>query len=152
MENTDAYELDTDVPNLAVGYTRSRGDKSGGSGIKNNIFMHVIKGGPAGGGYSTVEDLHRFANALRDGKLIRPETLRKWTTPGDKNKSYALGFQVFQESDPKVIGHGGGFPGISSSLQIDLDNGYVVAVLSNMDGGTRPILEKVKELLARAKR
>jgi CubicO group peptidase (beta-lactamase class C family) len=153
MVNTEAYELDTDVPNLAVGYTtQNPGGKPGRPVVHNNVFMHVIKGGPAGGGYSTVEDLHRFANALRDGKLIRPETLRKWTTPGDKNKSYALGFQVFQESDPKVIGHGGGFPGISTSLQVDLDNGYVVAVLSNVDGGTRPIVEKVKELLARAKR
>jgi CubicO group peptidase (beta-lactamase class C family) len=148
MINTDAYELDTDVANLAVGYTRGRGSDQG---VRNNIFLHVIKGGPAGGGYSTVEDLHRFANALRDNKLIRAETLRQWTTPSEKSQSYAFGFQVFQTSQPKVVGHGGGFPGISSALQIYLDNGYTVAVLSNMDGGTMPILEKVKELLARAK-
>jgi CubicO group peptidase (beta-lactamase class C family) len=119
--------------------------------VRNNLFLHVIKGGPAGGGYSTVEDLHRFASALRDGKLIRPETLRQWTTPGDKNRGYAFGFEVYRASEPKVIGHRGGFPGISSALWVDLDNGYVVAVMANVDGGSVPILEKLKELLVRVK-
>jgi CubicO group peptidase (beta-lactamase class C family) len=151
MVNTDAYELDADVPNLAVGYTRGRGGKPGAPAVRNNIFLHVIKGGPAGGGYSTVEDLHRFASALREGKLIRPETLRQWTTPGDKNNSYAFGFAVYQPSGPKVIGHSGGFPGISASLRVDLDGGYTAAVLSNMDGGTRPVEVRLQELLARAK-
>lgn len=156
MVNSDCYELDTDVPNLAVGYTtRGLGRPSANTGgkpvVRNNIFMHVIKGGPAGGGYSTVEDLHRFATALRTGKLIRPETLQQWTTPGEKSPSYGLGFEVYQASSPKVIGHGGGFPGINAALRVDLDRGYVVAVLSNTDGGTRPVLEKIKEVLAQAK-
>jgi CubicO group peptidase (beta-lactamase class C family) len=149
MVNTDAYELDTDVPNLAVGYTRGR---FGGQGWRNNVFLHVIKGGPAGGGYSTVEDLHRFANALREGKLIRPDTLQQWTTPSEKDRHYGYGFQVFQASQPKVIGHGGGFPGINSGLRVDLDSGYTVAVMANIDSGAMPVLEKAKELLARVKR
>ena len=151
MINTDAYELDTDVPNLAVGYTRNEEDRPGEPAVKNNIFLHVIKGGPAGGGYSTVEDLHRFANALREGKLVRPETLRQWTTPGDKNPNYAYGFQVFHAEKPKVIGHTGGFPGISSVLWIDLDEGYTLAALANMDGGSMAIQENVRELLSHGK-
>lgn len=151
MINTDAYELDTDVPNLAVGYTRGEGAKPGGAALRNNLFMHVIKGGPAGGGYSTVEDLRRFANALRDGKLIKPQTLTQWTTPGDKNKNYAFGFEIYQASGPKVIGHRGGFPGVSSALSVDLDGGYTVAVMANVDGGAIPVVEKLKELLIRLK-
>jgi CubicO group peptidase (beta-lactamase class C family) len=148
MVNTDAYELDSDVPNLAVGYTRGR---EGDQAVRNNLFMHVIKGGPAGGGYSMVQDLHRFAIALRDGKLMRRKTLDKWTTPGEKNSRYGFGFEVYQASGPKVIGHGGGFPGISSGLCLDLDNGYTVAVMANVDGGAIPILDRLKELLARVK-
>ena len=91
MTETDAYELDADVPNLAVGYTRREGGGPGRSALRNNTFLHVIKGGPAGGGYSTVEDLNRFAEALRDGRLIRPETLRQWTTPGKTNPDYCAG-------------------------------------------------------------
>jgi CubicO group peptidase (beta-lactamase class C family) len=151
MVNSDAYELDTDVPNLAVGYTQDREGKRGGT-LRNNIFMHVIKGGPAGGGYSTVEDLHRFANALREGTLISSETLQQWTTPGDKNRSYAFGFEVYQSSNPKVIGHRGGFPGISSGLAVDLDTGYTVAVMANMDSrAVGTLMERIKELLSRVK-
>src|SRR5207248_10392873 len=66
MINTDAYEMDHDTPNLAIGYT-SRAPR-GGSQLgerQNNLFLHVVKGGPAGGGFSTVEDLLRFDVALR---------------------------------------------------------------------------------------
>jgi CubicO group peptidase (beta-lactamase class C family) len=146
MTGSDCFDLDMDVPNLAVGYTRGPGNQ-----VKNNLFMHVIKGGPAGGGYSTVEDLHRFAVALRDGKLIRAETLKQWTTPSDKNKSYAFGFQVSQSDQNKLIGHSGGFPGINSVLTVDLENGYVIAVMSNSDNGASALEQKLKQLLPRVK-
>ncbi|HVJ80026.1 MAG TPA: serine hydrolase domain-containing protein [Planctomycetia bacterium] len=147
MTGSDCFELDTDVPNLAVGYTRGPGNQ-----VKNNLFMHVIKGGPAGGGYSTVEDLHRFAIALCDGKLIRADTLKQWTTPGEKNARYAFGFQVSQVNQTKLIGHSGGFPGINSVLTVDLENGYVIAVMSNSDSGAAAVEEKLKQLLPRVKR
>ena len=68
MLNTDCYELDKVNTNLAVGYEKRYTD----SGIEwsNNIFAHVMRGGPQGGGYSTVEDLLKFDQALRSGKLI----------------------------------------------------------------------------------
>ena len=50
-----------------------------------------------------------------------------------------------------MVGHTGGFPGISSVLTIDLDNGYTTAVLANLDGASAPVAEAVKELLGRLK-
>lgn len=79
MINTDAYELDYVTPNLAVGYQRE--NSAAGPRWRNNIFMHVIKGGPAGGGYSTVEDLLRFDIALRSGKLVNRANVAILTTP-----------------------------------------------------------------------
>src|SRR5262249_27875103 len=71
MANTDAYEMDRDTPNLAIGYTQGHMAEPGEpEGLRNNLFMHVVKGGPAGGGFSTVEDLTRFAVALQNGKLL----------------------------------------------------------------------------------
>ncbi|HEY7546104.1 MAG TPA: serine hydrolase domain-containing protein, partial [Blastocatellia bacterium] len=51
MINTDCYELDKVNPNLAVGYDKQITDD--GVTFTNNIFAHVLRGGPQGGGYST---------------------------------------------------------------------------------------------------
>jgi CubicO group peptidase (beta-lactamase class C family) len=53
-------------------------------GSANKMFTAValaqLVGGPAGGGYSTVRDLHRFANALISGNLVGPEMRQAlWT-------------------------------------------------------------------------
>src|SRR5262249_38682917 len=70
MINRACYSVDQETPKLAVGYTH--GGPGGGRSKewKNNVFLHVIKGGPAGGGYSTVEALVAFATALRNHKLL----------------------------------------------------------------------------------
>jgi hypothetical protein len=60
MTNTDCYEMDQDTPNLAIGYMREWPSRP----WKNNLYLHVVKGGPAGGGFSTVEDLLKFDIAL----------------------------------------------------------------------------------------
>ena len=92
MLNTDAYELDYVTPNLAVGYQREQ--TSSGPRWRNNIFMHVIRGGPAGGGYSTVEDLLRFDVALRSGKLVGKKYVDLLTTPKPELQSPAYGYRL----------------------------------------------------------
>lgn len=57
MTNTDNYNVDDDVPNLALGYTTMGDDMhpQPNGKLRTNIFMHVARGGAAGGGYSTVQ-------------------------------------------------------------------------------------------------
>ncbi|UCD94976.1 MAG: beta-lactamase family protein, partial [Candidatus Zixiibacteriota bacterium] len=63
MTNTDCYEMDLPVPNLAIGYTKAEHNQGDSPyARKNNLFSHTVKGGPAGGGFSTAEDLLKFAN------------------------------------------------------------------------------------------
>jgi CubicO group peptidase (beta-lactamase class C family) len=100
MTGTDAFEMDAaDVPNLAFGYTKGEPDASGKRAWKNNLFMHVVKGGPAGGGFSTAPDLIRFADALQSGKLIRATSLATILT-GPENarmgpdERYGYGFII----------------------------------------------------------
>jgi len=50
MTNSDSYEMDYPVENLAIGYEP---DWQSEYGWQNNLFKRVIKGGPAGGGFST---------------------------------------------------------------------------------------------------
>jgi CubicO group peptidase (beta-lactamase class C family) len=78
MTNSDSYEMDYPVENLAIGYSP---DWKSPYRWQNNLYKHVIKGGPAGGGFSTVKDLHRFALALLSGKLVSPRMRELMWTP-----------------------------------------------------------------------
>jgi CubicO group peptidase (beta-lactamase class C family) len=147
MKNSDSYEMDYPVENLAIGYSL---DRKSEYGWQNNLFKHVIKGGPAGGGFSTVGDLHGFAHALQTGKLVSVDSLKTlWKDHSGEN--YGYGFGVVQGPNGKVVGHGGGFPGINGQLDLYLDKGYIVAVLSNYDRGASPVAQKISQLLARVK-
>jgi CubicO group peptidase (beta-lactamase class C family) len=93
--------------------------------------MHVVRGQPSGGSYSTAPDLLRFANALASGRLIKLSTLRLMTTPKPHVGGYAYGFQLMDGG----FGHTGGFPGISTVLILYPD-GYRLIVLGNIDAGS----------------
>src|SRR4030066_253126 len=147
MTNTDCYEMDYPVENLAIGYSP---DPKSPYGWQNNLYKHVIKGGPAGGGFSTVKDLHKFALALLSGKCVSKDALKAmWTDHLGAN--YGYGFSVTTGATGKVVGHGGSFDGINSNLDIYLDAGYVVAVMSNTDRGASPVASKIGAFLARIK-
>jgi CubicO group peptidase (beta-lactamase class C family) len=147
MTNSDCYEMDYPVENLAIGYSP---DWKSPYGWQNNLYKHVIKGGPAGGGFSTVKDLHRFALALLSGQLVSKESLAAMWTDHLK-ADYGYGFTIAESAAGKVVGHGGGFPGINSRLDIYVDKGYIVAVMSNVDQGAEPVANKIGQLLARVK-
>ncbi len=149
MPNSDAYDLDLVVPHLAVGYSRevAAGDRR----WRANTFEHVIRGGPAGGGYSTARDLLAFAEALRTGRLVRPGTVEAlWTAkPGLGSPDYGFGFGARRDALGRSTGHSGGFAGISSVLDIYLDTGWTMIVLSNTDGGMAPVAQKLREVAGR---
>ncbi len=146
MINSDCFELDLVTPNLALGYEKEFTDN--GPRFRNNLFEHVIRGGPAGGGYSTAEDLLRFDIALRSNKLVGAEYVKLLLSPKPDLNSpdYGYGFQIDREL--KIAGHSGGFPGISSNLDMFLDSGYTAVVMSNYGSGSRPVSSKMQELIA----
>ena len=148
MTNTDAYELDRVNTNLAVGYDKQFTDT--GVEWSNNVFSHVMRGGPQGGGYSTVEDLLKFDQALRSGKLVSAATLKTLTSPKPELNSpnYGYGFQV--DTELNVAGHGGGFTGINSNLDMYLGSGWSAIVMSNYSRGAGPVQAKMDQLIASA--
>ncbi|MFO7980562.1 MAG: serine hydrolase domain-containing protein [Candidatus Aminicenantes bacterium] len=147
MENTGCYEMDYPVENLAIGYSPARESPYG---WQNNLYKHVIKGGPAGGGFSTVVDLHRFGLALLEGKLVSRESLDQMGAD-HAGVGYGYGFTVRETAKGKVIGHGGGFSGINSNLDVFVESGYIVAVMSNIDMGASPLARKIRELILEIK-
>jgi D-alanyl-D-alanine carboxypeptidase len=128
MTSTGSLPESVDVPNRAVGYTRS--SPSGGPWVPNTGTL-PWRGTAAGGGYSTVGDLMRFAQALSSGKLISKATLAEATRP--HRQQYGYGFGMQGEGSLRSYGHGGGAPGMNGELQVFPQLGYVVVSLSNLD-------------------
>ncbi|TZF92248.1 serine hydrolase [Chryseobacterium panacisoli] len=130
MINTDAYELDNAIPNLATGYTMSLEEPGQ---WKNNIFSNMAKGTPAGGGYSTADDLLSFANALQNNILLTKEGTTLCTSGKVKYREgmYSYGFEENIINGHRIIGHTGGHDGIACELMIYPDLGYTVVILTN---------------------
>lgn len=89
------------------------------------------RGTAAGGGYSTVGDLLRFAEALESGKLVSKALLVAATHR--QAQSYGYGFATAGEGKWEGYGHGGGAPGMNGELRVIPKQGYVIIVLSNLD-------------------
>ena len=148
MSNTYSYEMDQPVENLAIGYIPVSDNKYG---WENNIYKHVIKGGPAGGGFSTVRDLHKFALALTSEKLVTKKSLDLLFTDYLK-EGYGYGFGIHETKAGKIVGHSGGFPGLNASLQIFLENGYIAVVMSNYDEAAMPVARKIRQLIEKVEK
>jgi D-alanyl-D-alanine carboxypeptidase len=131
MTSTDSPPEDQNVPLRSVGYTKGSTET-----WKPNTDTLPYRGTSAGGGYSTVEDLQRFADALRNHKLLDEHYTELLTTGkvntgnGDK---YAYGFMDRTSGGVRSFGHGGGAPGMNGDLTIYPQSGYVLTVLANMD-------------------
>ncbi len=93
---------------------------------------------PGGGMISTASDLARFALALRQGRLLKPETVElMWTRQtlrSGKQTRYGLGWSIEKVDDATVVGHGGGQQGTATILAIARDTGEIIAVMSNLEG------------------
>jgi D-alanyl-D-alanine carboxypeptidase len=118
------------VADRSVGYTRM-----GGHDLEPNTDTLPYRGTSAGGGYSTVEDLLKFANALQDHKLLDREFTDMLTTGKveARGAGYAFGFEDEMINGIRCFGHGGGAPGMNGDLKICPGPAHVVAVLSNLD-------------------
>jgi len=132
MLSSGSLPEEQNVPDLSVGYTREKPTAA----WSPNTDTLPYRGTSAGGGYSTVEDLLRFANALTGLKLLDAKhfallTTGKVDTP--QGSKYAYGFQDQGSGSVHCFGHGGGAPGMNGDLVICPESGYVIAVLANMD-------------------
>jgi D-alanyl-D-alanine carboxypeptidase len=127
MRSTGALPESVVVPDRAVGYLRT----SPGGAWKPNTDTLPWRGTAAGGGYSTVGDLLRFAQALGSGTLISRATLAEATR--QYQQQYGYGFGVQGQGSLASYGHGGGAPGMNGELRIFPQLGYVVVSLSNLD-------------------
>jgi CubicO group peptidase (beta-lactamase class C family) len=151
MTNSDAYEMTEQTSNMAMGYT-SQGEGPSPKTRKENSDSRPNRGGPAGGGYSTAEDLLKFAVALRENRLLSAKSLELVTTGkvkmGGGGNLYGYGFGDLRVNGKRSFGHNGGAPGIASSLSIFPELGYTLIVMTNYDPpNMMPVVRKLEQLV-----
>lgn len=145
MIGTGSLPEDQTLPDRAVGYM----DPSGGTRWRPNTdTLLPYRGTSAGGGYSTVGDFARFADALLNHGLLGRDatelliTGKKEIGPGVQ---YAYGFEDLRDAEGNGwVGHNGGAPGMNGDFRIYPVPGYVVVVLANLDP---PVAQRVADFL-----
>ena len=130
MRSSDSLPESEHVPGRSVGYTKEDSES-----WQPNTNTLPWRGTSAGGGYSTVEDLLRFATAITSHKLLDEHYTELLTTGkvDARGSKYAYGFSDNTTGGIRWFGHGGGAPGMNGDLRIFPQSGYVIAVLANLD-------------------
>jgi hypothetical protein len=133
MLNSDSYDVDGPVKNLAVGYTTEHpSDKEKTNYNWSNTYIRLpAKGTPTGGSYSTVEDLLKLDQATKNFKLLNKDYT-----------SFLFNFFMGEVGDPLslkgIFKFFGGAEGVGAVLGVDLmkgefSSGYTIVILTNYD-------------------
>jgi len=146
MPGSGSFELDSTTENIASGYLK----RMHSDDWVDSVYTREIKGSPAGGGFSTIDDLYQFSLALTEFKLLRKElTEQAYSAKTEFNSApwYGYGFAVGGKPDNRIVGHSGAYLGVDSRLDIHLDTGFVVVILANQSGVVGPMRRKINELI-----
>ena len=150
MSDTGFYEPGKEIPNLAVGYTKMSPNGQPGEEVRDNNNIREVKGGPAGGGFSTAPDLVKFQQALFGYKLLDKAHTELVTTgkvegPRGMGK-YGYGFGDNSLGGKHSVGHNGGAPGIAADFQMFPESGYTAVALMNTDPpALMPVAKAIRE-------
>ena len=151
MKNTDSYELEQTVPNLAIGYTNMGLTGRPEPGPRKDSTPHLTgRGNSAGGGYSTLEDMLKFGQALIGHKLLNQQStdivLSNQMPLGQPPAGY--GFFSVEVNGIRAIGNNGGGPGTNSTFTVYPELGYTVVIMSNYDPpSASKVTSKLREML-----
>jgi D-alanyl-D-alanine carboxypeptidase len=128
MQNSGFLPEDVSVVGRSIGYTELNG------ALVSNSDSLPYRGTAAGGGYSTVNDMLKFANALQSGKFIPASLLDQASSPQNEGGWYGYGFQTRGKAEMRYFGHSGGAQGMNADFRIYPEVGVVIVALANMDG------------------
>ena len=123
-------------------------DASGRAVLPRNLTLHPAPGAtegygsPAGGFFSTANDMQQFARAFLNHRLTSAVTVAALTAPhivsapataGRSERQYGLGFGVGVEDGHKWFGHNGGTLGANTEFAVFPEDGLTLSVLVNRD-------------------
>jgi CubicO group peptidase (beta-lactamase class C family) len=152
MSSSGCFLFSRPVPNIATGYVWDR--RADGFAYSNNTMDIPARPHPAGGVYSNADDLLRFVRSLREGALLS-ESFRdlQWSGKPELGSSrYGFGFMLSEVGGERVVGHSGGYSGVSTNLDHFVEADYTVVVLSNYENGKGPVVHRLRELISKRRR
>ncbi|MFC7524786.1 serine hydrolase domain-containing protein [Parapedobacter sp. GCM10030251] len=146
MKNTAVYSTavyEKIPPGVAVGHDK----------VWRRSVVQNFQDGPVGdkGIYSTVQDLFLFDRALRDGRLLKPETLDSayagYSTPKKELFNYGYGWRTFDPGNHKVVYHTGWWHGFRNLYIRDLKEDITIVLLTNLANGSLLHLDELYQIL-----
>jgi CubicO group peptidase (beta-lactamase class C family)/outer membrane lipoprotein-sorting protein len=148
MDSTIVFDPNETSSNLAMGYEKVQ--EEGKAFWRKTAYAGKIKGSPAGGGFSTVDDLLKFSEALRSDLLISSSSKDLHMSVKASSRSIDYGYGFIIENSRKfgrVVGHGGAAFGVSANFRMFVDRGYTMIILSNFSEASLPASRKIRSLL-----
>lgn len=131
-----AFLRSDDLPgDAALGYLDEDGDRT-------NVLHLPVRGNGDGGMYFTADDLHRFWNALLDGRIVSPGTLAEMIRPRfdvpSEHKRYGMGFWLGRRNTSLILeGYDAGASFRSTHIP---ETRTTVTVLGNSSEGAWPVI------------
>jgi len=139
MGDTDLVRSDRIAARLATGYELGR---SGSKAVPDREWMCA---GGAGGIYSTLDDLARFAAAMlggganEQGRVLQRSSLASMFEdhyrPDPRLPGRGLGFERSVIGGHRVVGHDGLLPGFDTALLVAPDDGIGIVAFTNGSSG-----------------
>ncbi|HYK43421.1 MAG TPA: serine hydrolase domain-containing protein [Thermoanaerobaculia bacterium] len=129
MEQTRPDDVEAIVPRRARGYQKNPSGE-----FRNAALADTSNKVPGGGFVSTSPDLIRFALALQQGRILKPETFRQMQVPmktTDGKESPYFGWTIADRKGDKVLSHSGSQQGTSTYLLMVPAKGFAVAIIAN---------------------
>ena len=153
MDSTDLTRTHSLAARLAEGYVLT---SAGPRTVDDRDWL----GSGAGGAYSTVRDLSRYAAALARGGandhgfVVRPETqatmFERHYQTDPALPAMGLGFFVTDVDRRRVVAHDGILPGFNSHLSLVPESGIgLIALTNGSTGAMRWLPQEAEDLLRR---
>ena len=126
------------IPGLAEGYS------TGPDGYTRATTISMSQPHAAGALRSSIDDLWQWNRALHGGRVLKPETYRRMTTPEGAavEDRYGYGITVGTLRGRRTLTHNGGINGFVSTLTWLPDSELSLVVLRNSDGAMPPPVER----------
>ena len=144
------------VPDVAEGWDPVIDDAGHGIGWTQNIFSYPPIGSPDGGAQVTAENLVRFAQAVRAGRLLSAELTEQFLTPQVLHHErddwavwygFGLEFVIDRAGSVRNTYKDGGNAGASGIVRYYPADDLDVVALSNAERGAWPAIDEIHRLI-----